>query len=391
MITRLRVKNFKSIKEVDVALSRLSVLVGENGAGKSNVVDVLRFVKEALDDNLDHAMRERGGLAEVRRRTSGHPTHVAIEMDISTPTVNATYGFRIAAAAGGTYAVSYERCAVHDLNDTGAPMVFVVESGRLTEGQALLQAHVDSRDLYLRAVSGVAPFAAVYRALLSINVLNPSAGQLREYQKPDAADYLARDGRNLASVVKRMQERDPASLRRALEYLTKLVPGVTAVRHKATGPRETLVFKQVWDNGAEWDFFATSMSDGTLRAVALLIAVQQRGVLTIGIEEPEVALHPGAARVLADALVEASEHTQIVITTHSPDLLDHEALTNGGVFLVRMSRGVTTVSPMPGYLLGVVQDGLFTVGELLRLGQLHASPEVEQVSAERSLFDSDVT
>ena len=225
------------------------------------------------------------------------------------------------------------------------------------------------------------PFSAVHRALRSISVLNPNAGLLREYQKPDASEFLARDGRNLASIVKRMTDRDPAALERAIDYLAKLVPGIRSVKHRPAGPRETLVFGQEWDNGAAWEFFATSMSDGTLRAVALLIAIQQSGVLTIGIEEPEVALHPGAARVLADALVEASARTQIALTTHSPDLLDHEGLGSDGVFLVRMVRGVTTVQPMPESLVGVVQEGLFSVGELLRLGQLVPDPVVEPTLA----------
>ncbi|MDF1522196.1 MAG: AAA family ATPase [Trueperaceae bacterium] len=383
MITRLRVRNFKSIRSVDVSLPGLAVFVGENGSGKSNLLDALRFVKEALDDNLDHAIRERGGIAEVRRRSSGHPTHLSIDVDVSTQEVNATYGFQIAAVAGGGYVVSREFCHIHEVSGSG-PSGFEIENG-VAVGESGLHAQVDARDLYLRAVSGVPPFASVYRALRSIGILNPNAGLLREYQKPDASEYLSRDGRNLASIVKRMAERDPGSLDRVIAYLAKLVPGVRSVKHRQAGPRETLVFDQEWDNGAAWEFFATSMSDGTLRAVALLIAIQQEGVLTIGIEEPEVALHSGAARVLADALVEASAGTQIVITTHSPDLLDHEALARNGVFLVRMNRGVTTVEPMPAYLVHVVQEGLFTVGELLRLGQLVADPIVE-VATEQSLF-----
>lgn len=386
MITRLRVKNFKSVRDIDVSLPGLAVFVGENGAGKSNVLDALRFVKEALDDNLDHAIRERGGISEVRRRSSGRPTHLSIELDVSTTEVNATYAFQIAAMAGGQYTVSSEWCRVHELRLDGEPREFRVENGVVVAANPVLQAQVDARDLYLRAVSGVPPFSAVFRALRSISVLNPNAGLLREYQKPDASEYLARDGRNLASIVKRMTDRDPEALARAVDYLAKLVPGIRSVKHRPAGPRETLVFGQEWDNGAAWEFFATSMSDGTLRAVALLIAVQQSGVLTIGIEEPEVALHPGAARVLADALVEASVRTQITLTTHSPDLLDHEDLGSHGVFLVRMLRGVTTVQAMPEALVSVVQAGLFSVGELLRLGQLVPDPVLES-TVEVGLFE----
>lgn len=192
MITGLRVKNYKSVRSVDVALPGLSVFVGENGSGKSNLLDALRFVKEALDDNLDHALRERGGIAEVRRRSSGHPTHLSIDLDVSTGDVNATYGFQIAAVAGGGYVVARESCRIHEFAVAG-PSGFEIENG-VAVGGAGLHAQVDAKDLYLRAVSGVPPFASVFRALRSIGILNPNAGLLREYQKPDASPYLSRDG-----------------------------------------------------------------------------------------------------------------------------------------------------------------------------------------------------
>jgi predicted ATPase len=67
------------------------------------------------------------------------------------------------------------------------------------------------------------------------------------------------------------------------------------------------------------------MSDGTLRALGVLTAVFQRArvpLVLVGIEEPEIALHPGAAAVLRECLVVASRHRQVVVTSHSPELLD---------------------------------------------------------------------
>ena len=74
-LKRVLLSNYKSIKACSVPLGPLTFLVGQNGAGKSNFLDALRLVSESLNTSLEHALRERGGIKEVRRRSAGHPTH----------------------------------------------------------------------------------------------------------------------------------------------------------------------------------------------------------------------------------------------------------------------------------------------------------------------------
>jgi len=74
-ITRVVLKNYKSIAACNVELGPLMFLVGPNGSGKSNFLDALRFVADALRYSLEHALRDRGGISEVRRRSSGHPNN----------------------------------------------------------------------------------------------------------------------------------------------------------------------------------------------------------------------------------------------------------------------------------------------------------------------------
>ncbi|HSW00240.1 MAG TPA: AAA family ATPase [Sedimentisphaerales bacterium] len=80
-IRRVLLNNYKSIAKCSVQLGPLNFLVGPNGAGKSIFLDALRFVTESLNTSLDHALRERGGIAEVRRRSSGHPTHFGVRLE----------------------------------------------------------------------------------------------------------------------------------------------------------------------------------------------------------------------------------------------------------------------------------------------------------------------
>ena len=72
-LTRVTIRNYKSIAACKVDLSQLMFLVGPNGSGKSNFLDAIRFVADALRTSLDHALRDRGTIKEVRRRSGGHP------------------------------------------------------------------------------------------------------------------------------------------------------------------------------------------------------------------------------------------------------------------------------------------------------------------------------
>jgi predicted ATPase len=95
---RVKIRNYKSIGTCDVLLRRLTILVGRNGSGKSNFVDALRFIVEGLQTSLENAIRARGGIDEVRRRSTGHPRNFAVELAMNLPDFHtATYGFEIGA------------------------------------------------------------------------------------------------------------------------------------------------------------------------------------------------------------------------------------------------------------------------------------------------------
>lgn len=132
-------------------------------------------------------------------------------------------------------------------------------------------------------------------------------------------------------------------------------------------------------------FLASSMSDGTLRAFGILLAVFQTSVsetkspLLIGLEEPEMALHPAAAVVLLSALREGARHRQILVTSHSPDLLDNPDIATEALLAVDSHDGLTRIGPIDEAGRTVLKDRLFTAGELLRQNQL--APD------EGSIFD----
>ncbi len=120
-------------------------------------------------------------------------------------------------------------------------------------------------------------------------------------------------------------------------------------------------------------------SDGTVRLLGLLVALyQQRSLPLIGIEEPELTVHPGALAVLADLLNEAARRSQVIVTTHSPDFID--CVTNykavESLRIVELVKGVTTVWQVPDTQVKAVRENLFSPGELHRMGELAVSPEM---------------
>ncbi len=89
-------RNYKSIAACKIKLPALGFFVGPNGSGKSNFLDSLSFVADALETSLDHALRERGTIREVRRRSGGHPNHFSIRLDFQLPdSSNGHFSFRV--------------------------------------------------------------------------------------------------------------------------------------------------------------------------------------------------------------------------------------------------------------------------------------------------------
>jgi predicted ATPase len=171
------------------------------------------------------------------------------------------------------------------------------------------------------------------------------------------------------------------------------VPDISAVDTKAIRP-ETIEFRQkVAGSRHPWRFLAANMSDGTLRTVGVLVSLFQssngkrRSVPLIGIEEPEAALHPGALGVLLDALLDASDDAQIVVTSHSPDLLDDQRLDAESILAVRSQDGATEITPLDDSTRATLKERLYSPGELLRLEQLQPDREAARRARQSKLFE----
>jgi predicted ATPase len=380
-VRRLVLRNYRSVEEATISFpERLTYLVGPNGSGKSNVLDSLRLVSDSLTTSLGQALRERGGIDEVRWKSRGRPRDVAIDIAFGSRMAGGLYGFLLRSRRGGGVEVVREHCFSFSRERT-AQARFEVHRGKVDSSEEALPPPPPDR-LYLVTAASLPAFRPVYDALSGMGFYNINPAVIREPQPPDSGDLLARDGGNIASVLRRTAEDNPKLKAVIEEYLGAVVPGILGVDRRPVlrASLETLEFLQAVGEGATTRFYAQSMSDGTLRALGVLVAAFQQsaggaGLSLVGIEEPEAAVHPAAAAVLRDALSEASESRQVLVTTHSPELLDDPDLDPQSILAVDNRNGATQAGQLDRAGLSALKDRLYTAGELLRAGQL--MPETE--------------
>lgn len=377
-IRRVCLRHYKSIATCDVQLAPLTMFVGPNGAGKSNFLDALKFVRDALRESLEYAVRTRGGINEVRRRSGGHPTNLAIRLEFSLDGLAGHYVFELGALSEGGFKVVREQCVVQG---DGRYHFFRVNEGTVEDCSEVPAPPAVRDRLCLVNAAGLPAFRPLYDALSTMGFYNLNPKLLGDLQDPDEGVLLDMYGGNLASVIARLERDYPDRKQRIVEYLSRVAPSVHGFKFEQIGPKHSLEFRQdVEGQKHPWRFWAASMSDGTLRALGMLTAVFQGGngrrVPLVGIEEPETALHPAAAGILLDSLREATETVQVLVTTHSADLLDRSDVRPENLRAVVNINGTTHIDEIDDASKDVLKRDVLTAGELLRLNQLVPNPRL---------------
>jgi predicted ATPase len=432
-LRRLRIRGYKSITFCDVRLHPLTILVGRNAAGKSNFLDALAFLRDTMAFGVAEAVKRRGGWSSVASRTAN--THL-IEIELEAGFIcgrpvrrgwvdeggdtgetlpnlkghrfSARYALQIEGRGSALPVIRREILDLTDESDNqtggfdlqritmppspastkqngpdgiplGASGNFLTWNGGTGWSAALTDASQalspQRSDLCLLSVIGLQPYLELSEGLRFMGFYNFLPDAIRGYQKPNPGWLLEKDGRNLASVIEGLKEIDPESMQRVRDYLSTIAEDVESFDVVRYGELETVRFRlRSGQDGNGLQFDAASMSDGTLRALASLMAAFQIrlpfGPSVIGIEEPETALHPAAMRALVDALDDATQHTQILLTTHSADLLSGRDVSPGQVLIVRSRDRQTYLTPIDPASREIIQNELYSLADLQRMDKL---------------------
>jgi predicted ATPase len=389
VVRTLTLKRFRSVPSERVTFANPTFLVGRNGSGKSNIVDAFAFLSEAMVSPLLAVFDRRGGIAVVRNRSSGrsYPPNLGLGVtlgNINGQSASGRYAFEVRALANYGYEVIREQCDL--TGNDGQRFWFDRTRKGFSSNVKGLEPSTDPAALALPIIGGDARFAPVVRTLALMRVYAIEPSELREMQDPDAGTSLKKDGSNAASVLQEIERHSNGDIRRICELLATIVPNTTSVHSKKHGNKLSLTFTQEWGDKRRLHFDAFSMSDGTLRAVGLLSAVFQKPTpALLAIEEPEATIHPGALGAVLDLLRHASKGTQLVITTHSPDVLDAKWIKDSNVRIVEWQEGATRVGELSAASRQAIQEHLMGAGELLRANALDPEPLFEEGIAQQQL------
>jgi len=380
-LQRVKVKNYRSIASCDVSFRPLLILLGANAAGKSNFLDALRFVVDALETTPTDAVMKRGGLDEVSRRVQSDPEGFGISLEFVIQSggepLSVMYGFAISRDPAGhrSLLVLVEQCTVRGTQpqSTFEEVGFLMTHGFFDQPG---DGGIEPDRLYLPLAATRGIFSEVYRSLRSMLFYHLDVGLMRQVQPRLAGTALDDSGGRLGSVLGTLARQYPVFKKRIDDYMRAIVPGAVGIGERVLDTYSTVELR-TRHGDQELAFGPEAMSEGTLRAAGLLAALFQPAVLggdvsLIGIEEPETSLHPAAAGALFDALSEASERVQLVVTTQSADLLDRDDFDPASVRVVTMTDGLTTISEIDEVSRRIIDDGHATLGELMRSGQLRS-------------------
>jgi predicted ATPase len=407
MITRIIIEHFKSIEHCDLTLGPVNIFVGPNGSGKSNIIDAISFLKDAIEHDLDYAFRERLGFESVRRWVGdeGHgDIRIFVQfsgLDSDRLPMNGMYSLSVS-KNGDHYFVShedgfsyfestkYDESTLHYISrNAGSTFIhgFAFRDGsRVDKSENKIQTEDDSSTIIKNVRKGEnSPDIDwisddISYLLCDYEIYRIFPITLRQPQKSSMHRKLQSDGSNLYAELMRMSKtaKGHASINKIDHSLSSLMPTLLSVKVGELGGFLVPLFEVAEPNPGNGQakthtFNVAQVSDGTLRALGLLTALyhpDRPGM--IALEEPEQMLHPGALAVLAEAIKESSEQSQIFITTHSPDLLDH--FDPESVFAVEMVDGVTKVAGVSEGQMASVREGLFTLGEIMSMeGVMRAS------------------
>ncbi|WP_437922606.1 AAA family ATPase [Sorangium sp. So ce291] len=404
MITKICARNFRSIGErIELELGAMTVLVGPNASGKSNIADVLRFLSECVNTSLAGAVAARYGLRALRHGDAGEPPDVTVEVHVQSEHGTGIWGFTFTSSGDGdvvlvkceravwfpepapdlatrshlfgllerhedtwteeereTILASTRGTAARGATEPVAPSYFSAHPGR----DVLVLPFIRRRELFASAewkqLSTFVPFMEELRQI-AIYSLFPDV--LRVPQHPDPSRPMSTRGSNWASTLRALERSTWGT--ELVAALGRIASDIDEYRVTQAGGFLIPEFRHGLDaQGRERWHGAAQESDGTLRVAALLTALfQEPAPALLGFEEPELGVHPGAIPLLFDFLKEASVRSQVLLTTHSPDLLDLVPIDD--VRVVERRNGATTVARVDERQRELVRKRLMSTSDLL--------------------------
>jgi predicted ATPase len=401
LISKISLSNFKNFEHIDVTLGDMNVIVGANASGKSNFIQALKFIQNIKDFGIDNAISLGGGINYLRNFQVKKNKNTSISISFSPPTGgtiidrvgsefllleynNITYTIEIAAINGKKYEVVKEEI-VYDTKimqfDSKKSIInntlldnfrFIVSSkkGKVTytnpiKGHILswilsngITKKIDSDDITPFPVSKsffdnfngnnqdkktlIEQFSFLFPMdIVNFSVYDFDLKKAKESTPITGKVELEENGENLAIVIKNILE-NKEKTRQFSNLLTDILPFIKGLNVE-TFYDKSLLFKVKEIYNANTHLPSSLLSDGTISVTAIVTALFFEDKKLMVFEEPEQGIHPALIAKLMQYFYDASKYKQVIITTHSPEILKHTQL-NDLLLISRNNNGFAHIS-----------------------------------------------
>ncbi|MDX6500788.1 MAG: hypothetical protein QOG23_4048 [Blastocatellia bacterium] len=318
LLKRVELNGFRSIKEADVSLGALNILIGANGAGKSNFVSFFKMMNEMMGERLQQFVSTTGRAQSNLYFGPKVTPQLTARLEFEAKNGSDTYFMRLFHAAADTLVFAEETLSFLRKNWTGHPQEVSLGTG-----------HQETR--VGQAAKEGDRVATVLRKLLNnCRVFHfhdtSQTALVRQYHYIGDHRFLMPDAANLAAVLYRWKEGTDSVYERIVRTIRQIAPFFDDfdLWPQGTGGKDIILN---WRHRkSDLIFGPHQLSDGTLRAICLitlLLQPEDELPLLIVVDEPELGLHPYALNVIASLFQAAAHHTQVLISTQSSTFLDN--------------------------------------------------------------------
>jgi predicted ATPase len=350
ILKKIKLHNWKNFRNCEIDLMERCFIIGANASGKSNFIDALRFLRDISKQSggLQSAVEQRGGVTKIRCLSARTQTNISITVELGNPNeAQNLWKYHLDFAHTGGGIMKSQVKIISEEVYSCQQKKYVLKRNDKTAGE-------DEETLkytHLEQVNANRPFRELQIFFQDIEYLNVIPQMVRE--SSSAANAYTREdyyGRNFLERLARMNEKTRNSHFRKINQCLKIaVPQLEELQfvkdHMGTPHLEAryVHWRAKGSKQQEMQF-----SDGTLRLIGFLFAlIDNNGIILL--EEPEINLHSGIIMQIPEfiAMIQRSRKvktgTQVLITTHSYDILSDKGISPDEVLLLENTQEGTTI------------------------------------------------
>lgn len=373
-ITHLGLSNWRNFPRVDVDLAGRTFLVGPNASGKSNFLDAIRFLHDlaAVGGGFEDAVRRRGGVSALRSLAARRYPDVGLRIALGTDADPRAWEYEVSFAQDNRQRAYLKKEVVREHGQTRLDRPDAEDK---TDPARLSQT-------FLEQVNVNREFRVVADFLRTVRYLHIVPQLVREPERSVGKSNDPYGGDFIEQIARTPEPTRKARLRRILQALTIAVPQLEKLEldQDLRGAHHLRGKYVHWRPQGAWQSEA-DFSDGTLRLLGLLWAILERGGPLL-LEEPELSLHPAVVRYVPQMLgrMQSRAGRQVLVSTHSPELLEDEGIGLDEVLLLLPEDEGTTVTAASSISeISSLLDGGLSVADVVM-------PKTRPVRAEQLSF-----